>query len=114
MFFYINRVILAYGNTTTIQNLAYGGTKSSTPSIVNAANDIATSLINQFLNLTEDISSPSTTVINAANIIAVEYVKNPRIEMTKLYETAKVLLGEFRDNLIPSESGDPVHLEFVQ
>ncbi len=104
---------MAYGVTDEIEKLVYGGTKSSTPAIVTTANQMATSIINSLLGLNEDISDPSTRIINVCELLAAELVRTPKIDRKEIVELAEILVGNLRDSGIPSEAGPWANMRFI-
>jgi len=103
----------AYGSETTIQELVWGGAKASVPSIVTAANNVATTIVNTILDLNADISNPSNRIVNVTNILAAEIVKNPRNNYEQIYKEAEIMLASVRDSGIPSEAGIWGNVRFI-
>ena len=104
---------MAYGTTDEIQKLAYGGVKAALPAVVTTANNIATTIINSYLGLNEDIATPTTRISNICNILASEIIKNPKMTFKDIYEEAEIMLGTIQDQGIPSETGLWANLRFI-
>jgi len=104
---------MVYGTEAGIMALAYGGSKSTTPAIVSTANQNATSIINGYLNLTEDLTSPPQIVVDACNWIASKFVENPRTDPKDCLEMADILLGTIKDQLSQSETSRWANMRFV-
>jgi hypothetical protein len=104
---------MVYGTDAGIMALAYGGSKSSTPAIVTTANQTATSIVNAYLNLTKDLSSPPQIVIDATNLVAAEIVKNPRTELSALLEAASILLETIRGEITEQSVSRWANMRFV-
>lgn len=104
---------MVYGTAANVMALAYGGSKSSTPSIVTQALVQATNYINICLNLTEDIASPSAAINAAAESIASEIVKNPRQDPKTLFEFVKMLVGTLGEQVSENEATNWGNMRFV-
>ena len=104
---------MVYGTEAGIMDFAYGGSKSTTPSIVTTANQTATSVVNAYLNLTKDLSTVPQIVIDATNLIAAEIVKNPRTELGTLLESAAVLLETIRGEITHKSASRWANMRFV-
>lgn len=94
---------MVYGIASEVMALAYGGSKSVTPDIVTQALQQATSLINIFLNINEDLNPVPQIVNDVANHIAVEYLRKPRPTIGELCEDIEKLLGNVKDQLVDTE-----------
>lgn len=95
---------MAYGNTTTIQQLLWGGVKASVPGNVSAANDEATTIINLVLNRNDDFSTVPTHVERIANMIAAEIVRTPMVKREEIINMSKLLLSAYMDQAPPTQS----------
>jgi len=103
----------AYGDTDEIQKLAYGGVKASKPAVVDTANNTATTIINTFLGLNEDITTPSTHIARICDILAANIIKNPKMTFKDIYEEAEIMLSSVKDQGLPSETGLWGNIRFV-
>lgn len=104
---------MPYGTDAGVMALTYGGSKSTVPSIITTARGNATSLINGFLNITEDLNPVPIIVDNACNWIASEFCKNPTPPAKDLIEMADTLLGTIKDQLSSPSSGRWANIKFV-
>ena len=60
----------SYSTNANVQNLVYGTTNSDLDTVCSNARDVATSIINAHLNLTNDIASPSNSVTRCCTLLA--------------------------------------------
>jgi len=104
---------MAYGINDEIEKLVYGGTKSSTPVVVQTSNNVATSIINSILNINDNISDPSPRIVHVCELLAAELVRTPKVERKEVVELAEILLGNLRDSGIPSEAGPWGNMRFI-
>ena len=88
-----------YGDTTQIQELAWGGAKSTTPDRVTAVQNQITSLINLVLNRTEDYSTVPEEVTQVANTAASEILRpgGDKLTVIQILDMLKVLLMSYMD-----------------
>lgn len=104
---------MTYGSDNEVMDFAYGGPKNTTPGIVPTSRQTATTLINQYLNIMNDISPVPPSVNNVANVIASELVKNPRTPLKELLENIDILLSTLRDQINSSEASRWANMRFV-
>jgi len=104
---------MAYGINDEIEKLVYGGTKSSTPVVVQTSNNVATSIINSILNINENIADPSPRIVHVCELLAAELVRTPKLPRKEIVELAEILLGNLRDSGIPSEAGPWGNMRFI-
>lgn len=104
---------MVYGSDAAVMNLAYGGSKSSTPGVITEARNTATTIINGYLNITADLSPEPTNITNVANYIASEIVKNPRTSLKELLESVAVLLDVIKDQLSAENTPRWANMRFV-
>jgi len=88
-----------YGDTTEIQNLAWGGAKSTTPDRVKSVQNQVTALINLILNRTEDYSTVPEEVMQVANTTASEILRpgGEKLTVIQILDMLKVLLMSYMD-----------------
>ena len=58
-----------YGSTAEMQKLAWGGTKASTPDILESIQNTVTTLINNILNRNADFTTVPTPINDIANCV---------------------------------------------
>ena len=104
---------MVYGTEAGIMALSYGGSKTSTPTIVTTSNQTATSIVNSYLNITKDLDPVPQIIIDATNLIASELVKNPRTELGSLLETAGILLETLRGEITNKSASRWANMRFV-
>ena len=104
---------MVYGTEAGIMALSYGGSKGVTPAIVTTANQNATSIINGYLNLTEDLVTVPQIIVDACNWIASKFVQNPRVDPKECLEMADILLGTIKDQLSATETSRWANMRFV-
>ena len=90
---------MPYGTDIGTMNLAFGGPKSTVPEIVTEARQKATTIINGYLNRSEDFTIIPDMINDAADWIASEYIKKRNIPLKDLLEMAKMLLETVKDDL---------------
>ena len=79
--------------------MGYGGIKSDVPDIVPDARQKATSIINGYLNRTEDFETAPVLVNDAADWIAGSWIKDRTIDIGELVDMAAKLLETIKDDL---------------
>lgn len=60
----------SYGTSAAVEILVYGAVNTDEDTRCDQARTTATAIINAFLNVTQDINSPSAQITQAANLIA--------------------------------------------
>ena len=94
-----------YGSTAFMQDLAWGGQKSSTPARVTAVQNQVTALINIVLNRNEDFTTVPEIIHQIANTVGSDMLRlGPKIETAKILETIKVLSKGYMDQAPASET----------
>jgi len=90
-----------YGDTTAIQELAWGGAKGTLPVKVTAIQNQVTSLINIVLNRNEDFATVPEIIDQIANTVASEILRssNTRQQLTtpQILDMIKVLSKGYMD-----------------
>jgi len=88
-----------YGSTDEMENLAWGGTKTSTPARVTAVQNQITSLINLVLNRTEDYATVPEEVMQVANTAGSEILRTggDKLTVIQILDMLKVLLMSYMD-----------------
>lgn len=104
---------MAYGTDHGTMNMAYGGLKSEIPGIVTEARQKATTIINGYLNRSEDFSDIPTMVDDAADWIASTWIKDKNISPLDLLEMAKVLLETIKDDLNVDNGTKYANMRFI-
>ena len=95
-----------YGTTDAMQQLAWGGTKSSLPDRVTAVQNQITSMINIILNRTEEYTTVPEQINQIANTVAAEILRPSQekpMNQKEIFEWLKILLSNYRDQ---SPSGE--------
>ena len=90
---------MAYGTDEGTMNMAFGGLKTTVPTIVAEGRQKATTIINGYLNRSEDFEDIPTMVNDAADWIAGAWIKDRSVALLDLLEMAKVLLETIKDDL---------------
>ena len=94
-----------YGSTAFMQDLAWGGQKSSTPARVTAVQNQVTALINIVLNRNDDFTTVPEIINQIANTVGSDILRlGPKIETAKILETIKVLSKGYMDQAPTSET----------
>jgi hypothetical protein len=97
-----------YGSTDSMEKLAWGGTKTSTPGTVTEIQNLVTDLINLVLNRNEDFATVPTAIDSCANIVGSDIlrVRNGRNELTtpQILDEIKVLLMSYMDQAPSDQS----------
>jgi len=105
-----------YGSTDEMEKLAWGGTKTSTPTVVTAVQNTVTDIINLILNRNSDFSTVPTAISSVANLTGSEILRNlgRRTELTnvQIYDQLKVLLMEYMDQA-PEDHSRWGNIEFT-
>jgi len=88
-----------YGSTDEMENLAWGGTKASTPARVTAVQNQVTALMNLVLNRTEDYATVPEEVMQVANTAASEILRpgGDKLTVIQILDMLKVLLMSYMD-----------------
>lgn len=91
-----------YGSTATIQQLAWGGAKASTPDIVTAVQNQVTALINLALNRIEDYTTVPEYINQIANTVGSDILISRNVQQgqntlttPQILDMIKVLLGSY-------------------
>ncbi len=97
-----------YGTTAEMQKLAWGGTKASTPDILESIQNTVTTLINNILNRNADFSSVPTPINDIANLVGSEILRNRgnrenEMSIPQILDMIKVLLMNYKDQAPISE-----------
>lgn len=103
---------MTYGTESGIMALAYGGSKSITPDIVETANQTATSVVNSYLNLTKDLDPIPQIVIDATNLIASDFIRKSST-LKEMLENAAVLLETLRGELTNASAAKWANMKYV-
>jgi len=95
-----------YGSTDEMENLAWGGTKASTPARVSAVQNVITALINNVLNRLEDYATVPDAVSRIANIAGSEILRpgGDKLTTIQIIDMLKVLLSDYMDNAPAGET----------
>lgn len=104
---------MAYGTDTGTMNMAFNGVKATVPAIVGEARQKATTIINGYLNRTEDFTVIPTPVNDACDWIAAEWIKNKDTPLKDLLEMAAILLETIKDDLNAEKSTRWGNVKFV-
>lgn len=90
-----------YGSTDEMEKMAFGGTKTSTPTTVTTIQNTITTLINLVLNRNSDFSTVPTAIDDVANLMGSEMLRNlgRRTELSKIQimDELRVLLKDYMD-----------------
>lgn len=89
-----------YGSTSVMQQLAWGGAKTSTPDIVTAVQNQVTALINIALNRIEDYSTVPEYISQIANTVGSDILlnrglKDGALTTPQILDMIKVLIGSY-------------------
>ena len=87
-----------------MQDLAWGGQKSTTPARVTAIQNQVTALINIVLNRNSDFTTVPEIVSQIANTVGADILRVPKLETSKILETIKVLAKGYMDQAPASET----------
>lgn len=104
---------MPYGTDAGTMNLAFGGQKSVTPDIVTEARKKATTIVNGYLNRSEDFTTVPDMVNDATDWIAAEYIKNRSISLKDMLEMAAMLLETVKDDLNVEDGSRWGNVRFV-
>jgi hypothetical protein len=90
-----------YGSTSEMEKLAWGGTKTSTPSVVTTVQNTITDLINLVLNRNDDFTTVPTQVSSVANLMGSEMLRNmgkrTQLQNAQILDEITVLLKSYMD-----------------
>jgi len=90
--------MVSYGSNAEVQRLAYGAVNSSLDAKTTSFRDVATSKVNAFLDLHNDIETPSDLVTRCTNLLAAAMIRTPTGDPTEdsFWKMAEQLLEQLK------------------
>ena len=98
--------MVKYGSVHQMQDLAWGGSKTTTPKKVKAVQLVVTALINNVLNRSEEYSTVPNAVNRVANIVGSEILRpgGEKLSTIQIIDMLKVLLSDYMNNAPAGET----------
>lgn len=87
--------MVSYTSDDNVQNVVYGATNNDLDAASTAARDVATSIINSYLDIQTDITTPSSAVTRCATMLAAGIMSTgpkDKLEENTYYKSGMELL----------------------
>ena len=105
---------MVYGDPINVQQMVFGGAKTTVPVIVTRALQIMTTKINSYLAISNDMDQPPQIITDIAELGAAGMVKQGDSENPHYwYSAALKMLSEYRNDSKPTQKGLWGHLKWV-